>query len=153
MSLQEKKVITNLVSTILIFTVFIIIVLNRYNGLTLDLAGQLVFWAKATLIFIPVSIAARIIILILFHIGDSIAGEIKGEKETEYDVYDERDKLFDLKSMRLSLIMFAAGFLVGVVLLALSYNATTFFLVMLISGFISDIASEAWKLCQYKRGY
>jgi uncharacterized oligopeptide transporter (OPT) family protein len=153
MSLQEKKVITNLSSTIVIFAVFLMVVLQRYNAQSLDIAGELVFWAKAVLIFIPVSVVARIIILIVFHIGDRIAGEIKGEIETEYDVHDERDKLFELKSTRISLVVFSAGFIVGLGLLAFSYGPTAFFIVMLVFGFASDIASASAKFLFYKRGY
>lgn len=152
MSVQEKRIIANMVSSTIVMIVYGIIVYFRYQTLTLSVAETLQFWAIAILIFIPASIVARIIIMIIFAIGDNIAAEIKGEEVDDYDIVDERDKLIELRSTRVSLIIFSLGFILALVTLAIELNPTVFFVLMIGFGFLSDIASEAAKLISYSRG-
>ncbi|QMS84675.1 hypothetical protein [Candidatus Xianfuyuplasma coldseepsis] len=156
MSIQEKRVLANLLSTIVITTIFAIIVYNRYMDLESTTESVMKFWATALLLFIPASITARIIVMILFSIGNEIAGEIKkeltGEDTDKNDLHimDERDKVIDLLATRISLVGFSAGFIIALATQVMDYSVTVFFVTMLIAGFASDVLAELYKISKYR---
>ena len=150
MSIQEKRVIANLSSTIIITTIFAVVVYNKYMDIQPALDQAMRFWAVALLLFIPASIVARIIIIILFNIGNEIASEITGSEKESFDLTDERDKHIDLLATRISLVVFSLGFVIALVTQVMSYSISVFFVTMLIFGFVSDLISEVYKFSKYR---
>jgi hypothetical protein len=90
MSYQEKKNIVNIFSGLLITAIYAIMVIQRHQQGRIDLTEDYCAWGVTFLIFIGVSIVARIIIYIVFHIINAIA-----TREQEIPVEDERDKIID----------------------------------------------------------
>lgn len=150
MSIQEKRILANMISTVVITTIFAIIVYNKYMDVQPVLEQSMKFWATALLLFIPASIAARIIIIILFNIGNEIAGEISGQEPDDFNLVDERDKLIDLQATRISLAVFSLGFILALVSQVLDYSIAVFFVTSLIGGFIAEMASEIFKIGKYR---
>ena len=108
MTYQVKKHIVSLVSTILIFGLYSIFVLQAYQERTMDSSELFVFFATAIVILIPISIVATIIIHILFNIINRMAAN---EKEPAFA--DELDKLIELKAMRNGHFIFIIGFAIA----------------------------------------
>ena len=157
MTYQEKLAITNLLTSIVLSVVYGLIMYNRYQAGLLPDESIFRLWATIIVIFIPISIVARIIIMIIFHIINAIATEIKNEitgsdDEHAEDVRDERDKLIDLKANSISLYVMSAGLLVAFVTQMFDVSPHWFFFVLLISGVVGDALSEGKKFCYYRRG-
>lgn len=99
MSYQESRSLVTVLSGMLIFVIYFAVVWARYRGLpaeTLpDTDSMLWFWATVMLIFVPVSIVGRIVLLILFSIAYRIFAD-----EDRPSFEDERDKLIELKVNR-----------------------------------------------------
>ena len=85
MGYQEKKSIVNIFSALLITTLYGLIIYQRHLDGRFDLTDDYQKWGVLFLIFIGVSIIARIIIYIIFHIINAIA-----TREEDVPVEDER---------------------------------------------------------------
>ena len=92
---HEKQNYVNIFSGILIAAVYAIIVYNKHVSGSIDLKEDYRVWGYLLLIFMAVSIVARIIIQIIFHIFNVII-----TREEDIPKKDERDKLIALKATR-----------------------------------------------------
>ena len=147
MSYHEKRSIVSIISSLLIFGAYSMYVFGKYREGGPVLANDLSFWATAFLILIPVSIAANIIIHIVFSIINTIA-----TNECEPSFSDERDKLIELKSIRNSHWVFVLGFFLAMGSLVLNMPPAVMFIVIAVSGLVSSLVGDFSQLYYYRRG-
>ncbi|WP_373228703.1 hypothetical protein [Cohnella sp.] len=147
MSYQEKKNIVSLASTILIFGFYCLYVFQRYQVGSMDTTDTFKFWGAVILILIPVTIVAKIIIDIVFNIIYRIT-----TKEAEPSFADELDKLIELKATRYSHYVFVLGFLLAMGSLVLEIQPSVMFIILIFSGFVSEVVGTITKLYCYQRG-
>ncbi len=152
MTYQERRSLTNIVMTILVTGIYALIVYAKYNNGDFDTDNMMRLWSLIILVFIPISVAARIVMLIIFRIFAEISDEVKGSKEIDRDIVDERDKLIELKANRNSLIVFALGFMLALLTQVLEYSVSAFFITLVAGGFVSDIISNISEIVYYRRG-
>lgn len=146
MSYQEKKSILNMISSLLISGIYFWYIFqgNPTAGMSSD--ELLYFWGKSILILIPVSIVARILIAIVFAIGNTVATREK------IPATDERDKLIELKSLQNSRYMFAFGFILAMVALTMNMSVNVMFIIIVLAGMISEIVENVSQLYFYRKG-
>jgi hypothetical protein len=113
----------------------------------IDPADSFSFWGAAILILIPVSIVAKIIIQIVFNIIYRIT---TNEKEPSFA--DELDKLIELKATRNSHYAFILGFLLSMGSLVMDMSPSVMFIILFISGFVSELVGIFTQLYLYRRG-
>ena len=106
------------------------------------------FWGKAFLILIPVMIVAQIIIHIIFIIINKIV-----TNEDAPSFMDERDKLIELKAVRISHWLFSLGFLPAMGSQAMGMQPWVMFITLVASGFIASCFSEITKIYLYRKGF
>jgi len=147
MSYQEKKNVVSLISTILIFGSYCLYVFQMYQEGGIDSTNNFSFWGSVILILIPVSIAAKIIITIVFNIIYRIA---TNEKEPSFS--DELDKLIALKATRNSHYVFLFGFLLSMGSLVMDMSPSVMFIILFSSGFVSELVGVFTQLYLYRRG-
>lgn len=147
MSYQEKKNIVALATTLLVFGSYSLYMYIRFNDANLEGAELFRFWGAFILILIPVSIVARIIIEVGFIVVNRIT-----TKEVEPSFADELDKLILLKAMRTSFFVFVFGFLLAMGSLVLNMAISTMFIILILSGFLSEVAGNISQLYYYRRG-
>ena len=153
MTYQEKKGLTNIISSILITTIYGIIMYQRYLNGAIDDSNIFKFWAIIILIFIPISIVARIIIMIAFHILEAVVQTAQGKDiEDEMDVTDERDKIIHMKASTIAMYIFSLGFVVALVTQLFDVSNHVFFIVLISAGLITDVVSESLMIRYYRRG-
>lgn len=153
MSYKEKQSITNIISSILITTLYAVIMYQRYLDGGLDYSSVFKLWAIVILIFIPISIVARIIIMIFFNIFESVLQAAKGEElEDNMDIVDERDKLIQMKSSAIAMYIFSLGFIIALITQLFDVSNHLFFIIMIIAGLITDVVSESLMIRYYRRG-
>ncbi len=154
MSYQEKQSLTNIISSIIITAVYAVVMYQRYLNGSLDDSNIFRFWAIVILIFIPISIIARIVIMIIFHIIESVIQAAQGkELEDEIaDVVDERDRMIQMKSMAISMYIFSLGFVVALFSQLFDVSNHLFFIILIITGVITDVVSESLMIRYYRRG-
>ena len=147
MSYREKENIINICSGLIITGVFAWIVYQRHLNGIINLADDFQTWGKLFLLYAGVSIVARIIIYIIFHIINAIA--TKAEK---IPAEDERDKLIKLKATRNSHYSFSVGFFIAIITLAIGMPAYSIFIVFVISGVISELIDNGSQMYYYRKG-
>ncbi|WP_342437785.1 hypothetical protein NSS79_33830 [Paenibacillus sp. FSL L8-0436] len=148
MTYQEKKSIVSLISTILIFTVYLLYRYPQYPNEVLDSKVTFHYWGSFILVLTLVSIAAHIVISIVFNI---IFRMTTGEKEPTFA--DELDKRIDLLAFRNSFAMFVSGFLLAMGSLVIGQPLKVMFIVLIVAGFLSDVTGSISRLYYYRRGF
>ena len=147
MSIQEKQVILSLVNTVLVLLVYSLWIYNRHLSVTQEVINDFTFWGKAFIILVPVTIVVQIVMHILFHIVNAII-----YRENVPDQTDERDKLIELKSIRISHWIFILGFFLAMGSQALSMQPWVMFVLLISFGFLAGMASDIAKIIYYRRG-
>lgn len=151
MSFQEKRSLVTVVSGIVVFAIYFYLFAGRYAELTPDQLGSaavmLRFWARGFLLFVPITVAVRIVALIVFMIVYRIAA---GEDAPDFE--DERDKLIELKVSRVSEAIFMIGFVGSMVPIAFDGSVTTMFIVLLGAGLLAEIVGEGARIIMYRSG-
>jgi hypothetical protein len=145
--IKEKRILISLISSVLIMGFYACYVYSRYIAGNPEILNDFSFWGKSFLILIPVAIVTQIIIHILFAIFHKIT---TGEDPDAID--DERDKLIELKSIKISHYLFITGFALAMGSLTLRMQPWVMFVVLIASGFISSIVSEIARLYFYRKG-
>ena len=147
MSYQEKQNIVNIFSGLLITLVYGWIIYRRHLEGRWDLTEDFTQWGVLFLIFMGVSIVARIIIYIIFHILNAIA-----TREEKIPVTDERDKLVKLKGTRNAYYAFSLGFLATVIALALGMPVYSIFIGFVGAGLLAEIIENSSQIYYYRKG-
>lgn len=147
MSYQEKENIISLISSVLILGFYSLYVYNKYLDGNPELINDFQFWGKTFLILIPVTIVVQIIIHIIFAIVNKI---VNGEEAPT--LTDERDKLIELKAIKISHWIFVIGFLQAMVSQAVGMQPWVMFISLIVSGFVASIAADVAKIRFYHKG-
>jgi hypothetical protein len=147
MDQKERQVLVTLIATIFILGLYSLYVYNKYIVPDNEIINSFKFWGRSFIILVPVAIVAQILIHILFAIMNKI---ITNEDIPTID--DERDKLIELKTIRISHWIFTLGFLLAMGSQAIDMEPWVMFMTLLCSGFLSGIVSEAAKLYYYRKG-
>lgn len=103
-------------------------------------------WARMIIWAIPASIIAVIALTILLNIG---AGIVTGEKPGPA-LKDERDRLFQLWGLGVTMAATVVGFITAVALLALGQSGFLAFTCVYLGCALGDMAGNALKLLLYR---
>jgi hypothetical protein len=144
---KESQIIVTLISTVLIIGFYALYVYMKQVKGNPDLLDDFKFWGKTFLIFIPVAIAAQIIIHIIFAIINKIL--------TNEDIptkSDEMDKLIELKALRVAHWTFTAGFITAMGMLAFGMPPRIWFFILILSGLVSGLAEGLTQIYYYRKG-
>lgn len=147
MSYQERRVIITLITSLLIFILYGLYIYNRNGDMILADPNNFRFWGKAFLWLIPVTIVVQIIVQIVFVISQKII-----HQEDDPGFSDERDKLIELKAIRISHWVFITGFILAMIAMAWGFQPWVMFVLLFTFGLIASIASELSKIYFYRKG-
>jgi len=147
MTYQEKQNVVNIFSGLLVTAIYGLMIYHRHQQGQFNLTEDFQTWGKVFLIFIGVSIVARIIIQIVFHIGNAIA-----TREEKVPSEDERDKLIKLKATRNSYYAFSGGFVLSVMSLALGMPVYGIFIAFVGFGLVAEIIDNGSQIYYYRKG-
>jgi hypothetical protein len=145
---KEKQIFLSIIVSILVFGCYSLYIYYKYMAGNMEIINDFKFWGKSFLIFIPVAILAQIIIYIIFAIINKMV-----TNEDMPTLSDERDKLIDLKAIRISHWLFTLGFLLAMGSQAIGMQPYVMFIVLIFSGFVSSIFAEIAKLYFYRKGF
>jgi hypothetical protein len=123
-------------------------VYSRYIADNPAILNDFKFWGTSFIILIPVAIGIQIIIQIIFAIITHILN--KGEEIDPID--DERDKLIELKAIKVSHYLFILGFVLAMGALAMGMQPWVMFVVLISSGFTASMVNEILRLYYYRKG-
>lgn len=144
---HEKQSIVSIIGSVLVIGFYSLYIYRNYIQTDMELLNDFQFWGKSFLYLIPVAIVVQIVIQILFAIANRIITQ-----EDIPDITDERDKLIELKCIRISHWVFILGFMLAMGSLAAGMKPYVMFLTLISSGFLASLASEVAKIIHYRRG-
>lgn len=147
MDQKERQILVTVISSVVIIGWYTMHVYNNQIAGNIEILNDFRFWGKAFLWLIPVSIVAQIVIQIIYAIINRIV--------TNEDVpskNDERDRLIELKSIRIAHWIFITGFVLAMGSLAFNMKPQVMFITLFASGFGASIISELAKLYYYRMG-
>ncbi len=144
---HEKQSIVSIIGMALVIGLYSLYVYRHYIQVDMELLNDFRFWGKSFLYLVPVAIVVQVVIHILFAIGNRIITQ-----EDIPDITDERDRLIELKSIRISHWIFILGFMLAMGSLAVGMKPYIMFLTLISSGFVASLASEVAKIIYYRRG-
>jgi len=147
MTYQEKKSIVSMVSVTIIFGSFCLYLYPQFPKDGLESLQTFRFWGSFVFSLIVVSMIANIIINIVFNIVYRIT---TGEKEPRFE--DELDNIINLKATRNSFFVFILGFLLAMGSLIILQPSQLMFIILITSGFMSDVTGSVTRLYHYRKG-
>ena len=147
MTYQEKQSVVNIFSGLLITAIYGWIIYQRQLEGRFDLTEDFQKWGVLFLIFMGVSIVARIVIYIIFHILNAIA-----TREQDIPEEDERDKIIKLKATRNSHYAFIFPFIGAFIGLAVGMPIWGIFIAFIIGGLLSEIVENLSQIYYYRKG-
>lgn len=147
MTHQQKQTAITAVSSVLATIPYLIYMVNRYQNENLDADGQLVFWATALLILIPIRIVVQILVSILFGI---FLGAINPKNLIETS--DERDKLISLYSSQVRDAIVSMGVVVAMISTALGNGADAMICIMIMGGVTAEVCEYIAQTYMYQKG-
>jgi len=148
MSYQEKNITVYISTTLLVFSIYGVMLFGMYQEGRFTEPDATHFLGKSILILIAASIAVNIVVMILFSIINAIV-----TKECDHPMSDERDKVIELKGMKCSYIVFSIGFVTAMGLLALGSLPIFVIILIVYCMAIGDIAGNLTRLFYYRRGF
>ena len=148
MSIQERRAIVSIISSIVITAIYTSVMLQRYPEVSAYSPEVFRFWGFFIMILIPVSVVAQIIISIVFSIINTIA-----TRENEPSITDERDRLIGLKATRNAMVVFIFGFLLAMFSQVIELPPSTMFIFLIGAGFVSSLVTDISQFYFYRRGY
>ncbi|WP_160719498.1 hypothetical protein [Bacillus sp. USDA818B3_A] len=147
MTYQEKKSIVSLITVILIFGFYCLYMYPQHPEEGLGSSETFRYWGSFVLKLTLVSIVVHILISIIFNIVYRIT-----TREKEPAFADELDKLIALKAYRNSFFVFIIGFLLAMGSIVFYQPSQAMFIILIISGFLSDVTGSVSKIYHYRRG-
>lgn len=162
MSYMEKRTLSTILTGAAILAAYCIYAMGKYQAGAFG-PEDYRLWAGAMLKFIGLGVAVTVVMQIVFHILLSVGIAVKekihdqecDDREIEKSikremVEDERDKLIELKSLRVGFIIAGVGFLGALFSLVLGYSPAVMLNVLFIAFSLGSIAEGIARLVLYR---
>lgn len=147
MSYLHRNIFASLFSMVLVYGVYCWHIIAMYQDGRFDGADATNLLGKSVLLLIVAAIVVTIITTILFNIVFSIATD---DQKPSY-VVDERDRLIELRGMRISEMVTGAGFVLAMVALAIGHASFLAFNIIVLAFASASVTEGVVKLFIYRR--
>jgi hypothetical protein len=149
MSSQLINVTVSLVSHLLILVYYLVNLLLMYQGGGLVPSRVFTLWAIVIVAIIVLNILGNILTYIVL----TIVHVIKTGKEVEERfIVDERDRLSELKGVRVSYISYSIGVLIAMLTFVIGQPPLVMFSLLILSGILAEITGDIAQFYLYRRG-
>lgn len=147
MSYREKQIIASLVSSILLFGGYFSVIHRMHEAGRLDGDDALSLLGKAILVLIGVGILIQIGLTVALTAGPAIlAGKRKADT-----VVDERDKLIELRGVKISETITGLGVITAMAALATNQSPILVFNLIIAAFALGGLVSNVAMLSVYRR--
>lgn len=149
MNFEVKNTYAGIASTVVIFAVYYIVVSGMYAEGRFEGPAGLALLGKAILALMAGGIVVHIVMLILSNIVFAI---VQNDPKPSF-VVDERDKIIELRGLRVSYYVFGAGYVISMIALAMGMGAFGVFNLLLAACALSAWVEAIMRLVLYRRGF
>ena len=138
-SFKEKSIWTSLIITIIVFGYYFTRVFNLLNQTTADSANLIVLFIGVVIVMIILEIVSHIILAVIY-------------KKEVNESSDEREKLIELKGIRISYWILIFGIFQAIVSLLMNKPPLMVANIILLFFVFAQIVGESIKLYYYRKG-
>ncbi len=151
MSYQQKNITASLISSMLILGFFLLQVYQLIQNGEFVSADIFKLWGIVIVLGIVVTIAGTI----LTHILSTIVEAIKtGDEDPNIeDIEDERDKIIDLRGIKVAYIIFSIGVLISMLTMVLGQSPLVMFTLLIFFSIVAQVIGDISRLFLYQRGF
>ncbi len=149
MNFEVKNIYAGFASMIIIFSIYFSVVIRMYGEGRFEGPEGMALLGKMILVLMAGGIVLHILMVILANILLAI---LQNDPEPSF-VVDERDKLIELRGLRVSYYIFGAGYVVAMIALAMGVAAFWVFNLLLVFCALSALTEGVVKLVLYRRGF
>ena len=150
MSRRELGIVATVVSSLVVYGLYLVIVFGMYQEGRFDTADATSLVGKAILLLMLAQIVAYIVTQIVVS-AVSYAGA--REEGPDRPFVDERDKEIELRENRVSFIVVTVGFISSMVVLALGGSTLLVFNLFILALTLGDVFGKLRKLYLDRRGF
>ena len=148
MNFEVKNIYAGFASTAIIFAIYFFVVSGMYAEGRFEGAEGMALLGKAILALMAGGIVVHIAMTILANIVFAI---VQREPKPSF-VVDERDKLIELRGLRVSYYVFGAGYVVAMIAMAMGLSVFWVFNLLVVFCAVSALSEGVVKLALYHRG-
>lgn len=145
---KEREIIISTLGMLMVICLYALYVYNRYVIPEPEIINDPKFWGMAFVIMAPVMIVAMIVFMIIYAIMNKII-----TSQDISTVSDERDKLIDMKAMRITQVVNGIGMFLAIGSQALEMELWVLFVVLIASCFVGMFSEGIAKIYFYRRGF
>jgi len=149
MTHKEKNSIVALISGVIVFAIYAYFTRQMYQAGLFEGAGAGVQIGRSVLWLIAGGIVVHMVAMIVFNIVHAI---ITKEAKPSF-VIDERDRMIELRSLRVAYYIIGAGFVASMIALTLEQTYFVTFNIMIFSFFAASVVEGLMQLLLYRRGF
>ncbi|MBL1434581.1 MAG: hypothetical protein COB08_000070 [Rhodobacteraceae bacterium] len=149
MNFEVKNIYAGFASTIIIFTIYYIVVSGMHSAGRFEGPEGPALLGKAILALMAGGIVVHIVMLILANIVFAI---LQRDSKPSF-VVDERDKLIELRGLRVSYYVFGTGYVAAMIGMAMGLSVFWVFNLLLVFCALSALIEGVVKLALYHRGF
>jgi len=150
LSFKERNIIAYLTSMALVFSAYGWVVCDMVSAGRFDGPDALALLAQCILVLVVATIAVTFIMVIAFNIVlTKVAGDT--EDETAY-VMDERDRMIELKSLKIAHYLTGTGVVLSMAVLAFGGSAFLVFHLVMFSFAGADVIASLFQFRFYRKG-
>lgn len=147
MSMGEREALMGLITTLIVFVMFLWIISGQYAAGVYAGPDALQLWARLVLKLVAISIGIAIVVAIVVHVVHEM---VTGEKTV--DKRDERDREIERTALVWGSYLLSFGILGVIVDLAFGASAFRAMNVIMCLCAASEFFKDAFKLWLYRRG-
>lgn len=151
MSYQEKSITVALASYLLILGYYLVNLLQMFQGGGLVAPRVFSLWVIVIVATIIVNIIANILTNIVLSIVQAI--KTRTAEVEEQFIADERDKLIDLKGVKVAYITFSLGVLLAMLTFVFGQPPLVMFSSIIFFSIVAEIAGGIAQIYLYRRGF
>tara|TARA_R110002096_G_scaffold435816_4_gene663219 strand:+ start:29894 stop:30331 length:438 start_codon:yes stop_codon:yes gene_type:complete len=144
MSNQERASIVAIIISLLLNAYVIVRLVQLFGSGALSGEHATTVWAQAIVWVIPAAIVLTIVLNCLF----AMASKDRNQR----NIVDERDRLFQLRGLSVTLISIGIGYMTMIVMLAAGWTAVVGLTVLYASCAVGDLVGNTVRIASYRIG-
>lgn len=144
MSSQQRACIVAIITNLLLNTYIIVRLVQLYNAGALAGEGAVTTWARAVVWAIPAAILITIVLNVLL--------AMMSKDRNQRDLVDERDRMFQVRGLWVTLVCIGLGYMTMIVLLAIGWAPVAGLTLLYLSCAAGDLLGNCVRLASYRIG-
>src|SRR5688572_33341384 len=150
MSFQDKNIAVSLSTFTLILGFYLLRIFQMIQGESFNSTNVFRLWGIVALL----AVIGTILLTIFTHIASGIVHKVRTNEDPQIeDIEDERDKIVDLKGIRVAYTFSSIGVALSMLTFVFGQPPLIMFSLLIFFGILAQIVADVWRLTLYRKGF